>query len=275
MIGTDPELFFTEDGQVYPAKMAFIGAGIEPPLMSMFGKLIVDGAAIELNPQPGTPEDLVLNMQDLLNTAVTEIESKIPQRLDIKSVLPIDLGWAQKDASLAEFGCDPDRSIWGRESRPDTINAATHPYRYAGFHVHVSDVGDWGDEHIMGLDYTLGLAGMVIAGGRDSARREVYGKPGVYRNQPWGLEYRTPSSELMTSPVYSEFAFQLAEMVTSNINMVNMFLELVPKEVLFSTLRSTDPHKAEEMYNIISTAVGLPGLPEVQPDNWRENWGVE
>lgn len=274
LIGTDPEFFFTENNEVYPAKVAFAAAGVEPPLSSLFGDIIIDGAAIELNPEPGSPEILVDNMRELMFDAVESIESLIPQELVIKSVMPIDLKWAE-DPELAVFGCDPDRSIWGRDFAPDSIDAAKHPWRYAGFHVHVSGVpADWGEEYILALDYTLGLANMAVADGRDATRREVYGKPGVYRVQPWGLEYRTPSSELMLSPVTAEFAFTLTKQVTENISMLDNFMGLIPERVLRNALQQTDPINAGNLYNIISTAVGLPALPTPPTENWKENWGV-
>jgi len=271
-IGSDPEFFFVQNG-VYPAKLAFAEAGFDEQIRTMYGKVIVDGAAIEINPLPGPPEEVMMNTHALLEFAVNNLEGKVEQRLEIVPEMEIDLGWAKQDEDLAVFGCDPDESIWGRDSRPDTINAAEHPYRYGGFHIHVG-LMDWDDTHIKLMDYTIGLASMAIADGTDARRREIYGKPGVYRPQNWGLEYRTPSNVLLQAPTYSQFAYEVTHMVMSEPSMIELCLDLIPEEVLKTSLTSTDPEKARQMYNLISTSVGLPPLPGKQSKNWKRNWGL-
>lgn len=272
-IGSDPEFFFSQDGQVYPAKLAFEAAGFPERIPTMFGKVIVDGAAIELNPMPGPPDEVFMNTHALLEFAVYEIESNVDQNLEIVPEMPIDLKWAEQDEDLAVFGCDPDESIWGRELRPDTIDAAKHPYRYAGFHIHIG-LTDWDYDHIKLMDYTIGLATMAIADGTDAKRREIYGKPGVYRPQNWGLEYRTPSNVLLQSPPYTKFAYEVTHLVMQNPKMLESFIALIPEEVLQASLVSTDSEKARRFYNLISTSVGLPPLPKKQSTVWKENWGL-
>lgn len=274
--GADPEAFFTDNNTVYPAGMVLP----QPTLHSMWGNLYVDGAALELQPDPSADYNQVVdNLRDLLKMSISTSEG-IP--IAIEPVMPIDLKWCEKDKKLAVFGCDPDQSAWGEECKPTQIDASTHPFRYGGCHLHF---GLWDDVTYLQtniiqlsqmLDRTVGLASMVIGNNRDAQRREIYGRPGIYRHQPWGMEYRTPSNCLLQNPEVMKFIFKIAG---ETILLVKHYgidkLLVIPDDVLLGALRGDDIQTASNLYSIVANSVGLPPIPDVSETDWKVAWGID
>jgi len=277
-IGADPELFYTQGKGVYPCALAFQTAGIETGRFSTpFGDLYVDGAALELQPNPSTePEQVTSNLSRLLLWAHSLYTNA---DLAIVPEMEIDLAWCEEHPDLAVFGCDPDLSAWGEECRPATIDASKHPWRYAGFHIHFGCVedttffaGDVIEDVTKMLDRTVGLASMVISMNNDSKRRGIYGRPGIYRRQPWGMEYRTPSNWLLRSPKFTNFIFELGRSTIAGYigGSYSLLQKLVPDELLLEVLRSDNIGYAEELYNRIAVACNLEKIPIARKTPWEE-----
>lgn len=270
--GTDPECFFSQGNAVYPAGMVLP----HKIMHSMWGNLYVDGAALELQPDASADYNQVVdNIRHLFEYALN-IAHDIP--IEIEPVLPIDLKYCQGE--LAIFGCDPDLSAWGEECLPAQVDAAKHPWRYGGCHLHF---GMWDDiaylqnnavEIIQMLDRTVGLASMILGNNKDIKRRELYGRPGIYRIQPWGIEYRTPSNVLLSSPELMRFIFKLGG---DTIMLVKDYgadkLLIIPDDVILGVLRSSDIETAKTLYELLTGAINLPPLPEI-PNEWRGAWGL-
>jgi len=104
------------------------------------------------------------------------------------------------------FGCAPDQDAYanGDYRAPLRLtHGSEYPVRFAGGHIHIGHSLDIPNHVIVQfLDATIGLAGVM----HDSAleRREYYGKAGVYRDKPYGLEYRTPSNWWIWSKDHAE-----------------------------------------------------------------------
>lgn len=96
------------------------------------------------------------------------------------------------------------------EMRAGTGVAGGHPI---GGHIHL------GIPDVEGrtLDFFIGLplAALEPARGRSYRREAGYGRWGDYREQPWGWEYRTPSSWLV-SPATTRIALALSWIVGKN-----------------------------------------------------------
>lgn len=257
--GCDPEVFYSLDGMVIPAGMVFPDRISYPE-----GDLYVDGAALEFQPNPSPdPAQVVANLLGLLE------KSKLLTDLEVSIVpeMPIDLEWCRKIPELAVFGCDPDDSVWGEECIPGTIDAETHPWRYAGFHIHLglpSSPRFFLDSinrrnAIRALDRTVGLTSLALAKGTGDKRRSIYGRPGIYRIQPWGIEYRTPSNVLMLSPERVESVFRLAgetlELVLKG--KYKKMVDLIPDNLVVQALRFGSWRDAAKLAGLVLTAFGL------------------
>lgn len=90
--------------------------------------------------------------------------------------------------------CDPDFCIY--TAGPNEVGkAAKTSLRSAGFHIHVGYPENNIDTSIIMLHYVDAIVGLPsILYDTDVERRNLYGKAGCFRLQPYGFEYRTLSS---------------------------------------------------------------------------------
>jgi len=282
-VGTDPEVFFTENKSVYPAGLVFEEQFGNDTVDFPYGSLIADGVALEFQPLAAPePEVVVANLKALLAVGVNMAKTA-HKKLRIIPEFPFDTAWCEVDPHLGEFGCSPDQSAWGEECRPASINAAEHPWRYAGCHIHLGVVDN--QEYFMqegviersskALDRTVGLAAMVLSGNKDKLRRGVYGRPGIYRHQPWGMEYRTPSNMLLRSPTTMEFIFKLTKKVIElSVEHYNTMMAVIPDELVVQTLRGDNLKLANELYLRMANVFCLNKLPMTLM-GWKTAWGFE
>lgn len=187
-------------------------------MLGSTGIMFADGASWELNPDASnSPNILVENIKDLLQTtqivqnSLTTMDKELTLLMQPSVPLDVTMLGIWGDPELAEFGCDPDKSIHPRIVNPAEINAAEHPWRYNGGHIHfgpsfitehnVEEVFSDGGENIYKFillcDATIGMLGVMfddIVSNLAAQRRTVYGQPGVYRVQPHGIEYRSLSN---------------------------------------------------------------------------------
>ena len=90
------------------------------------------------------------------------------------------------------IGCEPDFDAYqGGAMRRDL--PALSNWRGAGGHVHLG--GDFQCPDFVAALFADLCIGVRCKLGNESGRRSLwYGKPGIYRPKPYGIEYRTPSS---------------------------------------------------------------------------------
>jgi len=279
-VGTDPEIFFMENGMVFPAGLVFNEQFGMDTLDTQHGSLIADGAALEFQPFPSLePKEVVVNLRELLKHGL-EMARTANKQLGIQPEVGFDLAWCEQNPSLGEFGCSPDRSAWGEECTPATIDASKHGWRYAGCHIHLGVVDDpdyfMRDDMITktskALDRTVGLASMVLSNNEDRRRRGIYGRPGIYRHQPWGAEYRTPSNVLLRSPSMMEFIFRLAQQtIELTADHYTTFNSIIPDDLVVQVLRGDDLVSARELYMRMANVFCLDKLPHSSRD-WAASW---
>jgi hypothetical protein len=124
------------------------------------------------------------------------------------------------------FGCDPDEDAIIPDYKCETIDVAKHLYRYGGGHFHIGSENSEVAE-MMKKVYNPFLRLLAIFVGNvsiafsdfpteEKMRAETYGKPGRFRFQKWGIEYRSPSNSWI-----------------SNIDTINLMFEGAEKSVYF------------------------------------------
>ena len=85
----------------------------------------------------------------------------------------------------------------------------------------------------------------------DTKRRTLYGKAGDFRLRPYGLEYRSLSSYMMSSKENLEFVWNG---IMKAIRAYNCNLPLIDSEVVQSIINNSDVEKAKiiiENFNLV------------------------
>ncbi len=193
-------------------------------------KLFRDGFAVEFNPFTNECRDSLANN---FVTCVVGAQEMLGEdyKLHSLSTVAIDVDEDLKGApaDLLTFGCDPSWDAYTGEKKVAKVDAMTHPFRYAGGHMHFStykgaytlaldykslysngttaqgptakENNSVGDETVLlrPEDYPLLVkmfdlyVGLPLTYIYESdliyARREVYGQAGEYRPQKYGDPY--------------------------------------------------------------------------------------
>lgn len=251
-IGADPE-FFIVDGDGMPVSAHKFFPYKDKKKAGIPNTPFRDGFVVEANVTAQTcRESLIYYWQ----TALGNAQRALPRGFAVKfkSAFEIDLGFlVEAPDDLKMFGCDPsfDAYSGGKPKHPN-VDAITHPFRYAGGHMHFGastegiTKGVYGYEkgqkypayapladkalHPMAiklLDLYVGLPMTYVTARRATfMRRKVYGQAGEYRPQQYGvgvagLEYRTPGAEMWSDPVFISLAYGAARTVLANFHALS------------------------------------------------------
>lgn len=209
-IGSDPELFVfnTKTKKVASAIDKIPGSKDEPfreGLPEGFG-LQTDNILAEFNIPPVTSVERFIEniefMKDLIRDKVKAIDPNLDILCAASSKVPAK---ELRHPQAREFGCDPDYCIYTKG--PNEVGAASRTsLRSAGFHIHVGYPNHNIDNSMIMLHYIDAFVGIPsILYDTDVERRNLYGKAGCFRLQPYGFEYRTLSSYWIDNPTRLRF----------------------------------------------------------------------
>lgn len=174
-------------------------------------QIIEDGVAFEYTIPPANNAKDLFNSINLAHNMLGEISSKYGYELYKKPVIKFDCFdkfnpdfIPDEFFSCMIFGCDRDEDAIDIEYQGNTLNVKEHDFRYGGGHLHV---GSFEPEivNIIKDNYRNFIRMLAILVGNtcikespypelEKARAFHYGKPGRFRIQPHGIEYRTPSN---------------------------------------------------------------------------------
>jgi len=249
--GTDPEVFSTvKNGDknlvVSPALLEkFSGLKEIPSSLSGKEKIkhpyyitqnnfswMMDGVAWEAtimpSKTPGELHDKILESILTLNEKIKELKYE-GKSLELfrKPVVDIEpdmyLPYLDEEKILQGFifGCDPDQDAIIPEYKCETLDVSKHLYRYGGGHFHIGSEDAEIVETIQEI-YNPFLRLLAIFVGNvsiafskfpeeEKKRAKTYGKPGRFRFQEWGIEYRSPSNSWISDPEAINLMFEGAE----------------------------------------------------------------
>ena len=223
LIGADPELFVTRDGEMVPAVGMVPGTKANPHPVNG-GTVQVDGLALEIGIKPAEDErrfsrrivDVMNQMLHMLpeNTAFSEASSAtFAARY-----------WDNLTEDDKQLGCEPDFNAYTLAENPPPENL--EKFRVAGGHVHVGWTRDADIEdpaHFQAcarvarnMDLYLGVPS-ILEDQSGAARRIMYGAAGAFRPKPYGLEYRSLSNYWIFSSVLREAVFKRAHTTIHNL----------------------------------------------------------
>jgi hypothetical protein len=151
------------------------------------------------------------------NQFVTSIQF-LRRHLDIE-VLPDGLATCARGAAFLPeselqtenaktFGCDPSYNVWTGE---EEVTTPSDPcLRTAGFHIHIGyrNPTEFTNKCLVrAMDAFLGVPSVLLEA--DGTRmKNGYGRAGNYRNQKWGVEYRTLSSFFVSDDSLVEWVWR-------------------------------------------------------------------
>jgi hypothetical protein len=215
---------------------------------------MMDGVAWEATIQPEkTPEQLHDRIRialDYLNHEIEKLENFNGEKLNLykRPVVDIEpdmyLPYLEEEKILQGFifGCDPDEDAIFPDYKCETIDVTKHLYRYGGGHFHIGSEDAEIAERMKDI-YNPFLRLLAILVGNvsiayskfpleEKKRAETYGKPGRFRFQKWGIEYRSPSNSWISDPEVIHLMFEGAEKAVYFLNkpeegipFINKFLQ--------------------------------------------------
>lgn len=230
-VGCDPELFLVnKDGSPLSAYGAVAGTKSEP-LKVPCGAVQVDGMALEFNTDPVSLGGNFNAFNGNINTVLKKLKESIKTVDGFKTakfnIVPVqDFGeeiMAATPDEAKELGCDPDFCAYTKEANPRPDGEVT--FRTASGHIHVGWGADIPVDHpdhieicanfVKMMDAHVGLFMTIID--TDPRRRTLYGKAGAFRPKPYGVEYRTPSNQWLTSVPRRRMIYELTNIATQTM----------------------------------------------------------
>jgi len=234
-----------------------------------------DNVMLEFNiPATTSSNGLLTTLQNAKNyvTAICAEKKLIPMwEVPEHQFKPIDLTTPQ--AKL--FGCEPDMDAYTGGIQRDTVPSFGR-YRTCGGHIHVG--GDFNCPDFVAvlfleliLSLYLGSSFVYQAG---TQRAKWYGRPGVYRSKPYGIEYRSLNNSWLHNAYgmqdMATILFKVGEMLIANdANTLQQWFRRVEWTMLQDALlKSGDRGKDGRMKNNQRwhtlrqqfNGLGIPGL---------------
>lgn len=248
-LGCDPEVFlYNDEGEKVPSIGLFGGSKKNPLLIegSVPGLgILEDNVTLEFNLSPNTSsQNFINNTYHSLETITDLARSKGLQVLIAASAHFSDASLASDAAMIS--GCDPDHDAYnyGAKRVPISLKELGN-WRCAGGHLHFgydtekSSTPKWAIVQFLDACALMFWEPHFSKDEPNVIRKAHYGKPGVYRNKSYGLEYRSPS------PLWLKFKNGDMDFIRSCHNIVGGIL--------------SDESRTRALYDII---------------NWKEVYGV-
>jgi hypothetical protein len=196
-LGADPEAFLVKDGDVIPA-CGLVGGTKKVPLkISSRTHIQEDGVAVEWN--TAVKKDPA-HFWQAVDGSVIDVRNYL-QTKDYAFSLHVTPSWKFAPKHLTNpqantLGCDPDllADMRGVKRTPPTIEQIG-PERFTGGHIHIGyPISDRLPGWAMIKFVEAGAYFRFLQHDPQGNRRKFYGLSGLYREKPYGVEYRTPSA---------------------------------------------------------------------------------
>lgn len=200
-IGADPEFFVVDrqSGSIVPACGRFGGTKEKPIIIPRKHNYDIryheDNVALELGFKEQTNIEAFTRV---VTYAIDSLENLCEERglmLCRDDTSSYEFGTSELQSPDAQrFGCDPDFDAYTggqqRSNIPDFEN-----WRFTGGHIHLGGKFNCPPFVVaMFMDIAVGLTLGQSAVNACDRRGMWYGQPGIFRPKPYGIEYRTPTS---------------------------------------------------------------------------------
>lgn len=251
-VGADPELFIINKNTNKVISSIGLIPGIKgeayraPDMPKGYG-LQIDNILAEFNiPAVNKKVDFIkaiTYMQDYIRDYV----QKVNPELDIQCIASRDVDEDQLQSPEAKlFGCDVSYNAYTEDENPKP-DGERGTLRSAGCHLHISYKTPnpaTSIKLIKYLDMYLGIPSVILD--PDTKRRTLYGKAGDFRLKPYGVEYRSLSSYMMSSKELLTFVW---EGLTKAIKAYEFNLPLIDSDIVQHVINNSDVDKAKMLVN--------------------------
>lgn len=217
--GADPEIFAVNKyGTIIPA-FTFLPA--KPKDSIAKGQCFWDGFQAEFTPSQGSCLAFFTDgVQKGLKTVLDGARKVVPgARLTWKCVLDItDDQMRKATPEQADLGCAPSLNAYTGVEPVSVDDPTTLYFRFAGCHVHMGigrKTKEEGARIVKTIDAIWGpISISLFRGMEDPRRRAFYGRAGEFRLPKYGIEYRTPSSAMLSHPAVFHLCFEFIRAAT-------------------------------------------------------------
>lgn len=249
-IGADPELFIinTKTNKVVSAVGLIPGVKGKPyrpkGMPKGFG-IETDNILAEFNiPSVKCKEDFINNIYKMKNY-IDKFVKNINPDLGILCTASQEVPDSELESDQAkEFGCMPDYNVYTEKSNPKPCGATTN-IRSCGFHIHCGYPHNNIKDSLIFIKYFDSYLGVPsVLRDPDTKRRSLYGKAGCFRLTPYGFEYRSLSSALMSSMTNLEFVWNQIEKA---VYAWENDLLLPPSELVQKAINDSDASLAKKL----------------------------
>lgn len=196
LVGADVEEFIvsSKHGLIEPCVGVLPGTKQEPHQPPDF----IDGFGIQEDNVMAEWNIPPASTYQYFDNYIYSIREAVRQKLISKGYepAPAALGAAQQFApkhllsdQAKTFGCDPDNDAYTGGKQRVYVPTVTR-WRSAGGHIHLG--GDFNCPDFVAALFAelfISVKNSLYAG--DTERKQWYGKPGIFRSKPYGIEYRT------------------------------------------------------------------------------------
>lgn len=259
--GADPEFFVKErkTGTIIPACGLFGGNKGAPVILSNEGGYLEDGVTIEINVAPadniGTVRTRILNL-------ISMFEQRFPDHvLECAGAAEFDKRELRKHRTAMEIGCSADMCAWGFRRAPQIKDMGA--MRFAGGHIHVG-MDPWPE----GLEKKFVIQWLDLFALIPSIREinvdryRYYGRPGLYRETGYGVEWRSPDPSWVVGR--SGIALRAESAIRALVKMLGMPSGAAKIATMWEGIM-----ESERVQDFIST----PDLkdPYSMPSRWRQD----
>jgi hypothetical protein len=282
-VGADPEVFVSSVGSIVPV-CGKVGGTKENPVV--VPPIRITGRQDHYKGCVGNfayQEDNVMfefnipgcNSLDAFHRCLQGMVAHVETLLATKGLEPVWDSNAHKfkPAELEKFeqakqiGCMPDNNAYSSDQRFERkpFNAESlGPWRFCGGHIHVQYNFNNVPPFIMAQFLDVVACLPFLTWDKQKERRKFYGQPGIYRDKPYGIEYRTLSNfwlkkEFRNHNLYCmmENIWELARMANSDDRRLNDAYKRIPWHDVRKAISEEDHKLGSELVKNIVDTTGL------------------
>jgi hypothetical protein len=192
-----------------------------------------DGAAVEFNiPICEGPEYFTHHINYTLAYLIKHLETKGLIPLRATRVVTLSDDHLEKFPSLKVIGCDPDICAYFGDGTQHRPIPAFGNFRGAGGHIHIGYDKELVPPQILAKLLDIAVLLPLLSKDPQGQRRELNGLAGLYRDKPYGIEYRSLSNfwiwdKTITQSISSTI-LALIKSVSENLIEWQAFFNTVP-----------------------------------------------
>ena len=243
--GSDPEFFFTKNGNVAPGIYSAVGLDRVAP----------DGFQAELHPHPHDCRQLAGDyigrcLEEATGITNLNVDFSVAKVIDTKTFLSVP-------EDKRRFGCSPTVSVYGSKKPP--VGTRTR-LRSCGGHIHLGNSTlsslKESDQHklVKLLDIICGNTCVLVDRDENNIkRRKIYGRAGEYRMKPYGLEYRVPSNFWLNGYILWSMVSGLARNATNIFQhapvLADTILNSIDIKLVREAINENDITKATKVFD--------------------------